>query len=98
MKVTQQDTISVSIVVLRAFAITTDSLDLPNGIELMSYTFQLVASNVPPGQNVVWSIDSGSLPPGLSLVPATGIISGIAEVGSVGRYPFVIRATTVPMG
>ena len=95
-QVTQQDTVELRIVVVTAMRIATDSTNLPNGVELTAYVFQLVATGVPAGHTVLWSIDSGSLPPGLSLEPTTGRITGIAAAGSLGRHEFVIRATTVP--
>ncbi len=40
---------------------------------------------------IVWSLVTGSLPPGLALDPATGSLSGIPAVDGV--YAFTIRAT-----
>lgn len=45
-----------------------------------------VANGVPPS---TWSIDAGVLPPGLTLDPSTGIISGVPTAG--GIYSFVVR-------
>ncbi len=95
-EVTQQDTIAIRLVVVSAFRITTNPADVPGGVVLMNYVFQLEADNIPQGHTVLWSLKSGSLPPGLSLQPTTGLIMGVAPAGSMGAYEFVISATTVP--
>jgi uncharacterized repeat protein (TIGR01451 family) len=39
----------------------------------------------------VWSISAGSLPPGLTLNPSTGLLSGTPTTG--GTYPFTVKVT-----
>ena len=57
-----------------------------------STSFQLSASD-PDNQNVQYFIESGSLPPGMSLSSA-GLISGtVSAVSSDTTYSFVVRAT-----
>lgn len=41
--------------------------------------------------NFVWSLQSGSLPPGLSLAPLTGVISGVPVTS--GTFPFIVKVT-----
>jgi hypothetical protein len=48
---------------------------LPTGIVGVPYSAQLVASGGKPPYR--WTLAPGSLPPGLTLDPATGIISGV---------------------
>ncbi len=66
--------------------ITTTSL--PNGTEGAAYNQMLQATGGTPPYT--WSI-IGSLPPGLSLDSATGVISGTADAGSAGTYNFTAR-------
>jgi len=61
---------------------------LPNGTIGTMYSQQLTVSS---GGTVTWSITSGSLPSGLSLNTATGVISGKPTAG--GIYSFNVRAT-----
>ncbi len=67
--------------------ITTTSL--PAGRQGVAYsqTVHATGGTTP----YTWTIDSGSLPPGLNLAAATGIISGIPT--TPGVYPFVIKVT-----
>lgn len=53
--------------------ISITTLSLPDGETSKPYSQQLEAVGTQP---ITWSIASGSLPPGLSLNPNTGIISG----------------------
>ncbi|MCI0445723.1 Ig domain-containing protein, partial [bacterium] len=66
--------------------ITTTSL--PNGQEGAAYNQMLQATGGTPPYT--WSI-IGSLPPGLSLDSATGVISGTADASSAGTYNFTAR-------
>jgi hypothetical protein len=60
---------------------------LPNAAQGTPYSLPLAASGgVPP---LTWSITSGALPPGLSLAPATGQISGIPT--TQGTYPLTVQ-------
>jgi len=53
----------------------TSSAALPGGTAQQAYTFTFTAQSG-PGASLVWSVLSGSLPTGLTLNPATGILSG----------------------
>lgn len=60
---------------------------LPQAIIRTQYSFQLnAAGGLRP---LTWSVDSGSMPPGLILDPATGMISGVPH--AVGVFNFEIR-------
>lgn len=68
-------------------AITTTSL--PEGIVNVAYSVTLTASGgITP---YVWSIASGSLPPGLTLNPSSGAITGIPT--TVGTSSFTARVS-----
>lgn len=57
-----------------------------------SVSIQLSVQNPPPGANLLgWAVTSGQLPPGLSLNPATGLISGTPS--TAGIVTFTVRAT-----
>jgi hypothetical protein len=67
----------------RKVKITTTSL--PSAIASQSYSQQLTASGgVGP---YVWSVESGTLPPGITL-GATGVISGRAT--ALGQFTFTV--------
>jgi large repetitive protein len=68
---------------------------LPTGAEGDAYSQTLVAfGGVLP---YTWSIDSGALPPGLSLNASSGMVSGTPTPGSGGMsgtaYSFTVRVT-----
>ncbi len=67
-------------------AITTSSL--PGGTVGTAYSQTLAATGDTP---ITWSIESGSLPEGLSLESETGVISGIPT--TVGTASFTVKAT-----
>ena len=54
-----------------------------------SSTFTPVASNAP---GPVWALASGTIPPGMSLDTATGVVSGVPT--TVGNYDFALTVTT----
>jgi hypothetical protein len=61
----------------------------PNGAIGATYNFTLFATGgVTP---FTWSVASGSLPPGISLVPSSGLLTGIPTIS--GSYSFVIQVT-----
>jgi large repetitive protein len=45
---------------------------------------------------LTWSVSAGSLPPGLSLNPGTGVLSGNPTAG--GSYPFTVKVTDTAGG
>ncbi|MFG1886138.1 fibronectin type III domain-containing protein [Micromonospora sp. NPDC049102] len=61
----------------------------PPGKAYVAYQYQLtVAGGTSP---FVWSVSAGSLPAGLSLDPATGLLSGTPTAS--GTFPFTVRVT-----
>ncbi|MDT0608488.1 immunoglobulin-like domain-containing protein, partial [Croceitalea rosinachiae] len=56
-----------------------------------------VAVNDPEGDDVTFS-DNGSLPPGLSIDPNTGAISGSIDVGAAANSPYTIEITATDDG
>jgi len=73
--------------VLAELSVTTASL--PDAAVGASYIAPILAVS-PTGGSPMWSLASGSLPPGLSL-SATGAISGSPE--STGEYAFTVQVT-----
>ena len=61
--------------------------DLPGGLTGIDYSTQLFFTGGRPP--VSWAMNSGTLPPGLSLNSNTGIISG--RPTTVGNYTFFVR-------
>src|SRR5690349_18956773 len=61
-------------------SLTAASLGLPYSTTFMSR-----------GSNIMWSVSSGSLPPGLTLDPMTGNYTGTPT--TIGSYTFTIAAT-----
>lgn len=79
------DTQNLTIVVAAAPQITTASL--PGTTVTAAYNQTLVGTG---GQNpLTWSVNSGVLPPGLSLEPNTGVLTGTAT--TPGGFNFSIR-------
>jgi hypothetical protein len=69
-------------------AITLNPASLPNGTTGAAYNQSLSAT---PGGNYSFSKTSGSLPPGLTLNSASGVLSGTPT--TQGSYTFTITAT-----
>ena len=79
--------ISFSGLLLGQFApLTISPSSLPDGALGSSYNAQLTASN--GSGNYLWSISQGTLPPGLSLGPSSGAITGTPNTG--GTYQFTV--------
>ncbi len=77
----------LSVYIEGSLTITTTSL--PAGNVAIFYDSQLMATG---GQTpYTWSITSGTLPPGLSLTPSTGMISGTPT--TTGSYPITVQVT-----
>ena len=72
----------VTINVLSTVSINTNSL--PNGYVGLSYSATLAASG--GTGSYTWSIVSGSLPPGLSLNPSTGAITGTPTTAGTSSF------------
>lgn len=66
----------------------TAPVTLSGGILNIAYSQALVATGTAP---ITWTIDSGTLPPGLALNSDTGIIFGVPT--GLGTLAFVVRAT-----
>ena len=66
-------------------SITTETLE--NGTTGSAFSQQLAATGTVP---IYWSVQSGSLPPGITLNAGNGIISGTPT--QTGSFSFVIRA------
>jgi len=79
---------SMQITVLGPLKITTTSL--PTGFWEASYSQSLAATG--GATPYTWSMDSGSLPAGLSLDPTTGVISG-DPIGMAGTSNFSVKVT-----
>lgn len=66
-----------------------DTLELPEGVVNASYSRALSASG--GTQPYTWSVTTGSLPAGLALDPASGVISGTPT--AAGSATFTVTAT-----
>ena len=79
---------ALSIVVVPApLVITTTSLPAATGGQPYSATLAATGGITP----YAWSVSGGSLPPGLTLNPSTGVISGTPDVA--GTYTFTVTVT-----
>ena len=62
---------------------------LPNGTECTTYsadTLSVQGGTAP----FTWSVSAGTLPPGLTLAPSTGAITGTLSDGAEGTYNFTV--------
>ena len=84
----QAVTKAFTLLVNASLAITTVS-PLPAGIQSLAYTTTLAATG--GAGAYTWSVTLGTLPTGLTLAPATGIISGTPT--AIGTSNFTIRVT-----
>ncbi|HEV2288638.1 MAG TPA: putative Ig domain-containing protein [Candidatus Acidoferrales bacterium] len=84
---TASQTYTITVGAAPPFSIGTTSM--PNAAQGSPYNFPFAAvGGVPP---VTWSIIAGSLPPGLSLAPTTGQVSGTPT--TQGSFGFTLQAT-----
>jgi hypothetical protein len=76
-------------------AITTTSGTLTTGVQGVGYstTLTFFGGNAP----AVWAIQSGSLPPGLTLDPQTGIVSGTPTLSGSFSFSVSLTDTSVPV-
>ena len=89
----QTATKALSIAVAAAPALTITTTALPGGTQGSPYSVTLAATGgLPP---YTWSIPAG-LPPGLSLAPTTGVISGTPT--AVGAYSFTTQVADSALG
>lgn len=75
-----------SITIIPKLTITTESA--PPGTAGTPYGLQITTSIT---GTLAWSIQSGQLPPGLTLDPVTGLLAGTPT--TAGSYPFVVLVT-----
>ncbi|MGA2132917.1 MAG: putative Ig domain-containing protein [Bryobacteraceae bacterium] len=76
-----------SITISASLTITTTTL--PGGSVGVAYSQTLgAAGGTPP---YTWSVSSGSLPPGISLNPSSGVVGGVP--GTAGSYSFTVKVT-----
>jgi len=73
--------------VVTSISIATASL--PEGVRRKAYAAALAAADADGA--ITWAVSSGSLPPGLSLDAASGIIAGTC--GKPGNWTFTVSAT-----
>ena len=71
-------------------ALTVITTTLPNVFLGVSYAGQAAASGGAPPYT--WSVSAGALPPGLTLDPSTGVISGV-PVGGTGSASVTLQVT-----
>lgn len=80
---------SYTIAVGAAPPLSVGTVSMPNAAQGSPYSFPFTAiGGVPP---ITWGIVTGSLPPGLSLAPTTGQISGTPT--TQGTFGFTVQAT-----
>ncbi|HXL20973.1 MAG TPA: putative Ig domain-containing protein [Candidatus Dormibacteraeota bacterium] len=84
----QTATKQLSIRVNTVLSVTTTTL--PNGIVNNSYSTTLQSSG--GATPITWSITAGSLPPGLTLVQSTGVISGTPNTTTGSPFSFTVQA------
>ncbi len=70
-------------------SLTISTPSLPGGATGVSYAQTLAATG--GTSPYAWTVASGSLPPGITLTPATGALSGLPT--TAGSYAFSIRVT-----
>jgi hypothetical protein len=77
---------------VKALKVTTTSL--PDATGGLVYSAKLAATGgISP---YIWSITAGTLPPGLTLVPATGLISGRPSAGGISAFTVAVTDSESP--
>jgi hypothetical protein len=85
----QKATLALSISVEATLSITT--LTLPDAVAGVPYVGALVATGGLPPYS--WTVSSGSLPAGLTLNAATGVLSGISTATTGSTASFTVQVT-----
>jgi hypothetical protein len=76
--------------------VTVVTATLPAATVGVAYSAQLQTNRNEPLEVPVWQVVSGSLPPGLTLTPSTGLISGTPTQG--GTFNFSVQVTIFYVG
>jgi hypothetical protein len=84
------DTQALSIWVDPATPPVISTTSLPNGTEDVAYSQTLQTQGNRAG---TWSISNGTLPAGLTLAPATGVISGTPTTAGTANFTVLFTAT-----
>lgn len=66
---------------------------LPAGVESVAYVATGLTASGDYVGTLTWAIASGALPTGLTINPATGVISGTPDAATAGSYTVTISAT-----
>lgn len=74
-------------------ALTVTTSSLPGGTVGAPYSVTLATNGGGSGNGYTWSMNSGSLPPGLSLHPSTGRISGTPTTASPSPPSFTVSVS-----
>jgi hypothetical protein len=86
----QHTTITPSLTVNNVLMITTTQSSLPYAYTSQSYNTTLVAAGG-SGTDYTWSVTSGALPAGLTLIASTGVITGTPT--TAGTATFTVKVT-----
>ena len=87
---TNTASVMYSVTITPAVQITSPS-PLPNATRGVSYSYSLQATSAQGP--TTWSLVAGALPPGMTLNPGTGVISGRCKAG--GTYSFTVSVKDV---
>jgi hypothetical protein len=90
----QTKSIAMSLTIAAAALTITSPSTLPSGTDASAYSQTLVASGGTP--DYAWSITSGALPTGLTLVASTGIISGTPTASGVFTFTATVGDSGTP--
>jgi len=73
------------------FAFEAGSINMPGGTESAAYSFDLDTVLAGGAGERTWSLDSGTLPSGLSVNADTGVVSGTVGASASGTYHPVFK-------